>query len=150
MDAMVQGQSFDDYCAEDHHDTEVFEKRMLFGLNINVYICPSSRDLTILKHGRVIIYHCADMRRRATRSAERSDSVQLDGGHRKYDLSLDVDIKQILDTCTYVRSIVALKHDWDWTILSERMCMKDVVAYHEVHAPLQWDILSVIFLCQTY
>jgi hypothetical protein len=21
--------------------------------------------------------------------------------------------------------------------------MKDVVAYHEVHAPLQWDILSV-------
>ena len=30
MDAMVRGQSFDDYCAEDHHDTEVFEKRMLF------------------------------------------------------------------------------------------------------------------------
>jgi hypothetical protein len=26
-------------------------------------------------------------------------------------------------------------------------CMKDVVAYHEVHAPLQWDILSVY---QTY
>jgi hypothetical protein len=61
----------------------------------------------------------------------------------KYDLSLNVDIKKILDTCTYVRSNVALKHDWDWTILSERMCMKDVVAYHEVHAPLQWDILSV-------
>jgi hypothetical protein len=27
---MVRGQSFEDYCAEDHHDTEVFEKRMLF------------------------------------------------------------------------------------------------------------------------
>jgi hypothetical protein len=41
--------------------------------------------------------------------------------------------------------IVALKHDWDWTILSERMCMKDVVAYH-VHAPLQWDIVGGISL----
>jgi hypothetical protein len=30
MDAMVQGQSFEAYCAEDHHDTQVFEKRMLF------------------------------------------------------------------------------------------------------------------------
>jgi hypothetical protein len=83
------------------------------------------------------------MRHRATRSAERSGSVQLDGGHRKYDLSLDVDIKRKFDTCTMYVPIVALKHDWDWTILSERMCMKDVVAYHEVHAPLQWDILSV-------
>jgi hypothetical protein len=61
----------------------------------------------------------------------------------KYDLSLNVDIKRKFSTHAYVRSIVALKHDWDWTILSERMCMKDVVAYHEVHAPLQWDILSV-------
>jgi hypothetical protein len=62
----------------------------------------------------------------------------------KYDLSLDVDIKRKFSTHVpmYV-PIVALKHDWDWTILSERMCMKDVVAYHEVHAPLQWDILSV-------
>jgi hypothetical protein len=24
------GSIFEDYCAEDHHDTEVFEKRMLF------------------------------------------------------------------------------------------------------------------------
>lgn len=30
MDAMVRGQEFDDYCGEDHHDSEVFEKRMFF------------------------------------------------------------------------------------------------------------------------
>jgi hypothetical protein len=150
MDAMVQGQSFDDYCAEDHHDTEVFEKRMLFGLNINVYICPSSRDLTILKHGRVIIYH-----------------LQICGValHEALNVATAFNWMAVIESMTcplmlisskfsthvpmYV-PIVALKHDWDWTILSERMCMKDVVAYHEVHAPLQWDILSVIFLCQTY
>ena len=30
MDAMICGQSFDDYCAEDHHDVQAFEKRMKF------------------------------------------------------------------------------------------------------------------------
>jgi hypothetical protein len=30
MDAMVQGARFKDYCKEAHHDTEAFEKRMLY------------------------------------------------------------------------------------------------------------------------
>jgi hypothetical protein len=83
MDAMVQGQSFDDYCAEDHHDTEVFEEDVVFFGQTSMCMYQSSRDLTILKHGRVIIYHCRYAASRYTRSAERSGSVQLDGGHRK-------------------------------------------------------------------
>jgi hypothetical protein len=76
------------------------------------------------------------MRRRATHEALNvATAFNWMAVIEKYDLSLNVDIKRKFSTHVpmYV-PIVALKHDWDWTILSERMCMKDVVAYHEVCA----------------